>query len=89
MAKRRAVKSGKKPREVKGKSQTNMRESPVWKPSIWLDDKQIPKELKDAKPGTKVEMTVVGKVVSKSEHLDGGSMSIEFEKMAATKKGKK
>lgn len=62
---------------------------PMYKPSIYLDGKQIPKELKDAKPGQKVQVMATGKVLRTSEDLGSGkSISLELDKMTASPKKK-
>lgn len=77
----------KTPKKMKGKSNAVDKTAPVYKPSIYLDDKQIPKALKDAKPGTTVQFMATGKVLSKSERLgEGQSLSIELDKMTASPK---
>jgi hypothetical protein len=75
-------------KKVAGKS--NKEETmPAYKPSIYLDGKQIPKELKNAKPGAKVEFMATGKVLRTSEDLGAGkSISIELDKMSAHPKKK-
>lgn len=63
---------------------------PAYKPSIYLDDKQIPKSLANTKPGTKVTLQVTGQVVSRSERVGGpSSVSIELSKITAPAPGKK
>lgn len=83
---------GKKLKEVKGKSTraNSPKPSEMYKPTMWLDGKQVPKELAGAKPGDTVTMTVQAKVTRKSESLGGEhSVSVELDKMAVQPKPKK
>lgn len=65
---------------------------PIYKPKIYLDDKQIPKEIDGAKVGSKVQMVVTGKIVSTSERQDrdgkNRSVSIEIDNIKPEKGGK-
>lgn len=63
----------------------------VYKPSIYLDDGQIPKELKGAKVGDTVTLQVTGKVIRKSETADtsGISNSLGIEMGSIKTPGKK
>lgn len=69
---------------IPGKSTVN-NGTPEYKPSLYLDGNQIPKELAGAKPGTKVTMTVEAKVTRSSQSLDGNSVSVELNKMKLDK----
>ena len=66
---------------------------PEYKPTIYLDDKQIPSALKGAKVGSSVNVVVTGKIIGKSERTDkdgtSNSMQIEVGKMDVAKKGGK
>lgn len=64
---------------------------PTYKPSIYLDDKQIPAGLENAKVGSKVTMQVEVKVTSKSEHegQSGTSRNIALELQSAVLAGRK
>lgn len=78
-------------KKTAGKS--NVLASPeVYKPTIYLDDGQIPAELKNSKVGKTVNLVVTGKIISKSERSDtdgtSNSMSIEVGKIKDNKKGK-
>lgn len=69
--------------KMAGKSTPKAPAMPEYKPSLYLDGKQVPKALKDAKPGATVTITGTAKVTSKSERLGGDcSISIELDKMA-------
>ena len=63
----------------------------VYKPSIYLDDGQIPKELKGAKVGDTVTLQVTGKVIRRSETADtsGVSNSLGIEMGSVKANGKK
>jgi hypothetical protein len=85
---------GKPMKKTTGKSAVKKQmATPEYKPSIWLDGKQIPKELANAKPGATVTITAKAKLVSKSERLGSGdSVSVELDAMNVTapkKPGKK
>jgi hypothetical protein len=58
----------KKPKKLPGKS--NIMEPEVHKPSIYLDDNQIPKELKGAKVGDTVKLEVTGKKGLSARHTE-------------------
>lgn len=78
-----------KAKSVPGRSAKQTSAVTEYKPSIYLDGEQIPKELRNCKPGEKINMTVQGVVASKREAIGGdNSMSIEVQKMGAAKKGK-
>ena len=87
MATKKTAAKTSKPKEIPGKSVTKNKavEAEVWKPSIYLDDKQIPSAFKDAKVGQSVTMTVTAKIVGKSQsESDGGvsnSLRMEFDKI--------
>ena len=79
-------------KKLPGKSSV-MTSPEVYKPSIYLDDNQIPKELKGAKVGDTVKLEVTGKVIRKSESQDrdgvSNSLGIEMGSIrGAGKKGK-
>jgi len=79
-------------KKLPGKSNV-IAQAEVYKPSIYLDDNQIPKELKGAKVGDTVKLEVTGKIVRRSETQEPGkvsnSVSIEMENIkSAGKKGK-
>lgn len=88
-AKQPAAKTKKTP----GKSNVQGVNHPLYKPIIYLDDGQIPAELRDGKVGKSVNLVVTGKIISKGERSDENgtttSMSIEVGKMQADKKGGK
>jgi len=68
-------KPAKKPaKKLPGKTNV-IASSEDYKPSIYLDDGQIPKELKGAKVGDTVNLMVTGKVIRKSESQDTGGIS--------------
>lgn len=70
----------------KGASNGPKTASVAYKPSLYFDGKQIPKELANAKPGDKVTMTVTAKVTRMGESLDmGKSISVELDKMKVDK----
>lgn len=76
-----------KPRmkKVPGKSSKTAASAPVYKPSIYLDNKQIPKELNSAKPGQTVTVTAKAKVTRKSEGTGGErSVSVELDKISVS-----
>jgi len=80
-----------KPKKITGKSVTSIPKDQEYKPTIYLDDKQIPSTLKDAKVGSTVSFMVNAKVVGKSQRDDGSgvsnSLQIEVNKInPATKK---
>ena len=79
----------KKPKKLPGKSAVVAAE--VYKPSIYLDDGQIPKELKGAKVGDTVTLQVTGKVIRRSETADtsGVSNSLGIEMGSVKTAGKK
>lgn len=60
---------------------------PVFKPSLYMDDSQIPKHIGKAQVGDKVKIVVEGRVVSKSERNDAytgrmrKSVSLDIDKM--------
>ncbi|OPX93994.1 MAG: hypothetical protein A4E53_00157 [Pelotomaculum sp. PtaB.Bin104] len=64
----------------------------VYKPTIYLDNKQIPKGIDSAQIGSKVQMVVTGKIISTSERQDrdgkNRSISIEIDKIKPKKGGK-
>ena len=65
-----------------------------YKPTLYRDDNQIPKEVQGVDVGTTVNFMVTGKVISKSERSDrkgtSNSVSIEVDKIQPkTKKDKK
>lgn len=77
-----------KPKKMTGKS--NLAEKvPEYKPTIYLDDKQIPSALKGAKVGSSVNVVVTGKIIGKSERTDrdgtSNSMQIEVAKIQPKK----
>ena len=80
-----------KAKKMTGKS--NAVDCPVYKPTIYLDDNQIPSALKGAKVGSSVNVVVTGKIIGKSERTDkdgtSNSMQIEVGKMDVAKKGGK
>ena len=71
--------------KMAGKSAPKATPMPEYKPSLYLDGKQVPKALRDVKPGAKVTVTATAKVISKSERLGGdSSISIELDWMAVS-----
>lgn len=87
----------KKPSSKKVPGRSSVTEDmPLYKPSIYLDNGQIPKELKGAKVGDKVTLQVTGKIIRKTESADTNGVSntvgIEMGSIAAggkaTKKGR-
>lgn len=86
----KATPKGKKLKDVPGKRTTKGPSMPEYKPHIYLDGKQVPKDLQDVKPGATVTVTAKARVVRRSEGLGGeNSVSIELDKMAVAKAGKK
>jgi hypothetical protein len=77
-------------RKLSGKSAAKAESNPTVKPYMYLDDSQIPKELQNSKVGSKVTLTMTGKVVGMSEHsYKGGtskSVNLEFDKVQLPKK---
>lgn len=73
-------------KKVPGKSTPKAETVAPYKPSLWLDGKQVPKELKGAKYGDTVNMTVKAKVTRVSEGAEGKSVSVELQKMAVAPK---
>lgn len=67
---------------VPGKSTPKTEKMPVYKPTVWLDSKQMPKEMKNAQPGDKVNMTVTATVTDMHKSMRGGSCTVELDKMA-------
>jgi|GEM_PF-3342881 len=86
-------KSTSKTKKMPGKSDVARAKVPVYKPTIYLDDGQIPKDIQGAKVGSTVNFMVSGKVVSKTERSDtsgtNNSVSIEVNKIQPNKKGGK
>lgn len=79
-----------KTKKIPGKAMVKPTKMPVYKPTVYLDGAQIPKELKGRQPGEKVRLHVEGVVKSKSQSMGSpDSMSIEMRKMAAAEKGAK
>lgn len=76
-AKKTAAKSSaNKPKKMPGKSVAKEKAMVEdYKPSIYLDDKQIPTALKNAKVGQNVTLTVSAKIVGKSQSEDNGGVS--------------
>lgn len=77
-----------KPKKMTGKS--NIAEKVAeYKPTIYLDDNQIPSALKGAKVGSSVNVVVTGKIIGKSERTDkdgtSNSMQIEVAKIQPKK----
>ena len=70
-----------KAKKITGKSVTAEAKCPVYKPTIYLDDNQIPSALKGAKVGSSVNVVVAGKIIGKSERTDkdGTSNSMQIE----------
>lgn len=72
-------------KKIPGKTAASIGTPQSYKPTIYLDDKQIPKGISGAKVGSKVQMVVTGKIVSTSERQDKGgknrSVSIEIDKI--------
>ncbi len=82
------TKATKKTKTITGKSAIE-RKMPTYKPSIYLDDKQIPKDMDKIGVGKTIQMLVTGKIVSTTERQDKGgknhSMSIEIDKIKTGK----
>jgi len=76
-------------KKMTGKSATADAKCPVYKPTIYLDDNQIPSALKGAKVGSSVNVVVTGKIIGKSERTDkdgtSNSMQIEVGKIQPKK----
>ncbi len=68
---------GGKGKTMKGKSVAK-EPAPVYKPSIWFDNGNLPASLKDVKPGAKVSLTVTGRITSRTEDAKGVS-NLQFE----------
>ena len=78
----------KKAKKMRGKSPVSIKSSP-YKPTLYLDSPNIPNGLSDVKPGSKVDLTIPGRVIKKAEGLKGAAeCSIEMDKVAMTPKGK-
>ena len=71
-------------KKIPGKSTVTTGNCPTYKPSIYLDNGQIPKNM-ISKVGSKVNLVVTGKIVSTSERADKQgktkSISIEIDKI--------
>lgn len=79
--KKTSAKTGTKGKKTPGKSNVLASELQAYKPTIYLDDKQIPAGMKNAKVGSSVNLVVTGKIISKSERSDrdGTSNSVQIE----------
>lgn len=64
-------------KKVRGKSVKLIPES-VYKPSIYLDEKQVPAELKEAPVGKPVKLDVTAKLLSRTD-CAGGTSSVHLE----------
>jgi hypothetical protein len=63
-------------KRMKGKG--TISKSPVYKPTLYLDDGNIPTSIRKAKPGSRVSMTVEGKISRRSEEA-GGTTRVDVE----------
>lgn len=63
------------PMKGKGAAQEHI---PVYRPSIYFDNGNVPNSLRDAKPGAQVSLVVTGRVTSRTEDAKGVS-NVRFE----------
>lgn len=79
-------------KKLKGKSISEAQADPCeYKPTIHLDDKQIPSGLRGVKVGKEVDITVKGKIVYKSENqsMDSSKTNMTIELSRIDVPGKK
>lgn len=74
-------------KKMRGKSVVTV-ETPVYKPTLYLENNQVPKELIQAKPGETVVFQVKGKIQSKREEA-GNHKAVTVEVQALSLPGKK
>jgi hypothetical protein len=74
-------------KKMRGKSMAAV-EVPVYKPTLYLEDNQVPKELIQAKPGETVVLQVKGKIQSRREEA-GNHKAVTVEVQALSLSGKK
>ena len=74
-------------KKMRGKSIAAV-EAPVYKPTLYLENNQVPKELIQAKPGETVVLQVKGKIQSKREET-GNHKAVTVEVQALSLPGKK
>jgi hypothetical protein len=78
-------------KKIRGKSVSAQKvHVPVFKPVLFLEDHQVPKELGDIKPGETVTLQLKGKVQSRREEEGNRkAVSIEVQALSLPKAKKK
>jgi hypothetical protein len=73
-------------KKVPGKS-VKQEPVPVCRPTLYLDGKQVPADLTGVKPGKRVTLEVVARVVRKAEEAGGvSSVHLELQKIGVRQK---
>lgn len=69
-----------KTKKIPGKTASTIEKIPIYKPTMYLDEKQIPKELAGIDVGKSVNLTVKAKLVRRTEESNGrSSVSLELQ----------
>ncbi len=72
-------------KKVPGKS-VKQEPVPIYRPTLYLDGKQVPADLAQVKPGKKVTLEVVARVVRKAEEAGGvSSVNLELQKVGVSR----
>ncbi len=73
-------------KKVPGKS-VKQEPVPIYRPTLYLDGKQVPADLAGVKPGKRVTLEVVAQVIRRAEGLRSGpEVSLELRKIGVQQK---